>query len=213
MLPGTYTMTVYKNELAVDTRSVTVTAGGTTILNSFAITTDPSSVTPIWRIGNWDGSPKEFLNGSKVTYMHPSDARMSSWNPGTYVVGSSSPSTGFPCYQWKDVNGSQTVRFTLDSSQVVAHTIRIGMTIAYSGARPRITVNSWTSAIPSISSQPSTRSLTVGSYRGNNVTYTFSVPASAFVSGTNTLVITPVSGTAGTGFLSPGYSYDCVDMY
>lgn len=53
----------------------------------------------------------------------------------------------------------------------------------------------------------------MGTYRGNNTTYTFSVPSSALISGTNTLTIIPISGTAGTGYLSPGYSIDCVDVY
>ena len=213
MRPGTYTMTVYKNELAVDTRSVTVTAGGTTILNSFTITGDPSSVAPIWRIGNWDGTPTEFRNGSSITTMHPSDVRLSSWSPGTFVVGSSG-NTSFPCYQWKDVNGTQAIQFNLTSAQITtAKTLRVGITCAYSGARPRVTVNSWTSAIPGISSQPDTRTLTVGTYRGNNTTYTFSVPASALVAGTNTLSVYPVSGSGSTGFLSAGYSIDCVDFY
>jgi rhamnogalacturonan endolyase len=213
MIPGTYTMTIYKNELAVDTRSVTVTAGGILQLNTITITGDPSSTTAIWRIGNWDGSPTEFCNGSLVTYMHPSDVRISSWNPGTYTVGSSSASS-FPCYQWKDVNGSQVVKFNLTAAQAAAaHTIRVGITVAYSSARPKIGVNSWSSANPSASSQPSSRTLTVGTYRGNNTTYTFSVPASAFVTGTNTLTIYPISGSGSTGFLSAGYSFDCVDMY
>ncbi|HEX8198963.1 MAG TPA: polysaccharide lyase family protein, partial [Isosphaeraceae bacterium] len=81
------------------------------------------------------------------------------------------------------------------------------------GARPKIAVNSWSSANPAASAQPGTRSLTVGSYRGNNATFTFNVPASAFVAGTNTLTIVPISGITGSGFLSPGYSVDCVDMY
>ncbi len=213
MRPGTYTMTVYKNELAVDTRSVTVTAGGTTILNSFTITGDPSSVTPIWRIGNWDGTPTEFRNGSSITTMHPSDVRLSSWSPGTFVVGSGG-NTSFPCYQWKDVNGTQAIQFTLTAAQIAsAKTLRVGITCAYSGARPRVTVNTWTSAIPGISTQPDTRTLTVGTYRGNNTTYTFSVPASALVAGTNTLSVYPVSGSGSTGFLSAGYSIDCVDFY
>jgi rhamnogalacturonan endolyase len=213
MLPGTYTMTVYKNELAVYTGSVTVTAGGTTALNTITVTGDPSAVTPLWRIGDWDGTPAEFLNGDKVTYMHPSDVRIATWNPGPYVVGSSSPATGFPCYQWKDINGTQTVRFDLTAAQVAARTVRIGITCAFSNARPKITVNSWTSANPAASTQPATRTLTVGTYRGNNVTYTFGVPASAFVAGTNTLTITPISGSGSTGFLSAGYSVDCVDLY
>jgi len=212
MLPGTYTMKIYKNELAVWTGSATVTASGTTILNTITISGDPSSQSVIWRIGNWDGSPAEFRNGSLVTTMHPSDVRMSSWNPGTYTVGSSG-SSSFPCYQWKDVNGSQVVSFNLTSGQVAAHTIRVGITCAYSGARPKITVNSWTSSNPSASTQPSTRTLTIGSYRGNNTTYTFSVPSTAFVAGQNTLTIIPISGSGSTGYLSAGYSVDCVDMY
>ena len=74
-------------------------------------------------------------------------------------------------------------------------------------------MNAWTSANPAASTQPTTRTLTIGTYRGNNTTYTFTVPASAFVAGTNTLTIIPISGSGGTGFLSPGYSIDCVDIY
>ena len=213
MRPGTYTMTVYKNELAVDTRSVTVTAGGTVALNSFTVASDPSAVAPIWRIGNWDGSPAEFRNGSSITTMHPSDVRLSSWAPGTFVVGTSA-NTSFPCYQWKDVNGSQAIQFTLTAAQAAAaRTVRIGLTCAFSGARPKITVNAWNSANPAASTQPATRTLTVGTYRGNNTTYTFTVPSTALIAGTNTLAIVPISGTAGTGYLSPGYSIDCVDFY
>ena len=91
--------------------------------------------------------------------------------------------------------------------------IQSGITCAYSGARPDLTVNSWNSANASPSTQPSTRTLTVGTYRGNNTTYTFSVPASAFVTGANTLTIVPISGSGSTGYLSAGYSVDCVDMY
>lgn len=212
MIPGTYTMKFYKNELAVYSESVTVTAGGINQLNTRTITADPSATAAIWRIGNWDGTPLEFRNGSSITTMHPSDPRLASWNPGTYVIGSSTPAS-FPCYQWKDVNGSQVVQFNLTAAQAAAaHTVRIGITVAYSGARPKISVNSWTSTNPAASTQPGTRTLTVGTYRGNNTTYTFSVPASAFVAGTNTLTIIPISGTAGTAYLSPGYSIDCVDF-
>ena len=213
MIPGTYTMTFYKNELAVRTESVTVTAGGINQLNTRTITADPSAVAPIWRIGNWDGSPAEFRNGSSITTMHPSDVRLASWSPGTYVVGTSGNSN-FPCYQWKDVNGNQVVQFNLSAAQIAtAKTLRIGLTCAFSGARPRVTVNSWTSTIPGISTQPATRTLTVGTYRGNNVTYTYTVPASALLAGTNSLSIYPVSGSGSTGYLSAGYSIDCVDFY
>lgn len=64
-------MTIYKNELAVYTTDVTVTAGGTKILNSITITDDPSDNDVTWRIGDWDGTPLEFKNGSLMTKMHP----------------------------------------------------------------------------------------------------------------------------------------------
>ena len=212
MRPGTYTMSIYKNELAVWTGSVNVTAGGTTVLNTIAITADPSAQSALWRIGNWDGTPNEFRNASQITTMHPSDVRLSSWNPGNYIIGSSSPSS-FLCYQWKDVNGAAVVKFNLTSGQLVARTVRVGITCAYANARPKISVNSWSSSNPSPSTQPGTRTLTVGTYRGNNITYTFSVPASAFVAGENTLTINPISGSGLTGYLSAGYSVDCVDLY
>lgn len=211
MKPGTYTMTVYKRELAVYTTSVTVTAGQTLTVPAVTPTSDPSRTVALWRIGDWDGTPLEFRNGVNIPLMHPSDRRQASWAPGTFTIGSS-PLSDFPACQWVGVNGSQVVSFKLTSAQVAAHTIRIGLTAAYAAARPKITVNAWTSSTPSSSSQPDSRSLTIGTYRGNNTTYTFRVPASAFVTGTNTLKIEPISGKKGSGFLSPGYAIDCVDM-
>ena len=52
---------------------------------------DPSYTVPLWRIGNWDGTPTELLNGDKINHIHPSDVRISTWNPRTYVIGVSSP--------------------------------------------------------------------------------------------------------------------------
>ena len=75
-----------------------------------------------------------------------------------------------------------------------------------------MSLNTSTSAAPDPSSQPTSRTLTVGTYRGNNVTYTYNIPASAFVAGTNTLNLTVISGSGATGFLSAGYSYDCVEL-
>lgn len=74
-------------------------------------------------------------------------------------------------------------------------------------------MNSWTARLKGPSTQPDSRSLTTGSYRGNNTTYTFRVPAGALVAGTNTLYIFPISGSSGPGYLSPGYSLDCIDYY
>jgi rhamnogalacturonan endolyase len=136
---------------------------------------------------------------------------MRSWGPATFTVGSSAAGD-FPAYQWKGVNNPTTVRFSLTPAQVVAHTVRIGITAAYAGGRPQITVNNFTSPGPPASAQPSSRSLTIGTYRGNNALFTFNVPASAFVAGSNTMTITVISGSGGTGFLSPGLSYDSVEL-
>jgi rhamnogalacturonan endolyase len=212
MRPGTYTLTVYKNELAVYTGPVNVNAGGTTALNTITINQDPAATAALWRIGDWDGRPTEFLNGDKLTTMHPSDARMANWVRGSFVVGSSSASADFPAYQWKDVNNGRTISFNLASSEVRNLTLRIGTTTDFNSARPQVVVNgSWTSAVPSAPPK-GTRNLTVGTYRGVNRLYSVDIPASALVAGTNTVTINAVSGTSGTAYLSPGWSYDAVDL-
>jgi len=213
MLPGTYTMTIYKNELAVWTGSATVTAGGTTVLNTITISADPSSTATIWRIGNWDGTPNEFLNGTLMTYMHPSDVRMSSWGPVTYTVGSSSASS-FPAAQFRADNSPTTINFNLTSTQAAAaHVVKIGITTAYISGRPSVTINGHTLTLQSAPSEPSTRTITIGTYRGNNKTYSWTVPAADFVTGTNTMTISPISGSTDSGaWLSASYTYDCVEL-
>jgi rhamnogalacturonan endolyase len=217
VLPGTYTLTVFKGELAVYTGSVTVAAGGTTTLNSIAIpsSNDPGNAGAIWRIGSWDGTPSGFKNADLMTYAHPSDPRAAAWT-GNVVIGSGNETAAFPAYIWKDVNSGLLVYFKLTAAQAAAaHTLRIGVTTAYANGRPQIAVNSWTSAIPSPPTQPSTRSLTVGSYRGNNYTFTYSVPASAWLTDTsqyNVLKIDVVSGSGTTSYLSAGTSIDALDL-
>lgn len=212
MIPGTYTMTVYRNELAVETRSVSVAAGQTTALPAVAISADPSAAPALWRIGSWDGSPAELLNGDKVTTMHPQDVRMRPWTVPDYVIGVSTPATGFPAYQWKGVNNTTTIRFNLRKSQIGNYQLRVGTTVAYAGLRPRAQVNGWVSANPPAPTQPKTRTLTVGTYRGNNNLYTFDIPASELVVGQNTVTLTGISGSSGTLYLSPGFAYDAVDF-
>lgn len=210
MKPGSYAMTVYKDEIAVYTSSVTVNSGASTTLNPITVT-DPDKAAALWRIGSWDGKPTEFLNGATLSVRHPSDARNAAWGPVSYAVGA--PFDSFPAAQWKTAeNNPTTITFALTPDQLAAHTIRIGITASYNNARPQIKVNSWTSGTPAASTQPSSRSLTIGTYRGNNTIFTYAVPASAFVAGTNTLTINVASGTAGTGFLSPGFAYDALDM-
>ncbi|MFJ4642218.1 rhamnogalacturonan lyase B N-terminal domain-containing protein [Streptomyces bobili] len=218
VLPGTYTLTVYKSELAVYSTQVTVSAGSTTTLNSVAIpsTNDPGNASVIWRINEWTGSPSGFKNADLMTYAHPSDVRATSWT-GNVVVGSGSETSAFPCYIWKDVNSGLLVYFKLTAAQAAAaHTLRIGVTTAYANGRPQVVVNdNWTSAIPSPPTQPNTRSLTNGSYRGNNHTFTYSIPASAWQTDTsqyNVLKINVVSGSGATGFLSAGTAFDAIDL-
>ncbi|MYW64207.1 rhamnogalacturonase B precursor [Streptomyces sp. SID8379] len=218
VLPGTYTLTVFKGELAVTTQSVTVTAGATTTLNSLAIpsSNDPSNAPAIWRVNDWNGTPGGFKNADLMTYAHPSDVRAASWT-GNVVIGSGTETSAFPCYLWKDVNSGLTVYFKLTAAQAAAaHTLRIGVTTAYANGRPQVVVNdAWTSAIPSPPTQPATRSLTNGSYRGNNHTFTYSVPASAWLTDTgayNTLKIYVVSGSGTTSYLSAGTAVDAIDL-
>lgn len=117
---------------------------------------------------------------------------------------------------WVDVNNNHIVYFKLTDAQLASdHTIRIGMTEGYINGRPKITVNSWDSGTTANTGQASTRSLTVGTYRGNNVMLTWDVPSSAFTQSTSTwqvLTITVISGDSGSAYLSPGISIDCVDM-
>ncbi|MFJ4428231.1 rhamnogalacturonan lyase B N-terminal domain-containing protein [Streptomyces bobili] len=213
MLPGTYTLTVFKGELAVHTRSVKVTAGGATALNSISITGAPSTARTLWRLGDWDGTPGEFKNAELMTYAHPSDARAAKWT-GNVTLGGGDEAASFPAYMWKEVNDGVQVFFRLTKEQAAAaHTLRVGVTDAFAGGRPRVTVNDWVSPVPAAPSQPSTRSLTTGSYRGNNHVFTFNVPATAWrTDQDNVLKLNIVSGSSGTAFLSPGTSFDCVDL-
>ncbi|WP_432135747.1 MULTISPECIES: rhamnogalacturonan lyase B N-terminal domain-containing protein [unclassified Streptomyces] len=217
VLPGTYTLTVYKDELAVHSMQVTVSAGRTTALHTIALSpaADPSHARAIWRIGDWNGTPRGFKNAELMTYAHPSDVRAAPWT-GNVVIGSGSETSAFPCYLWKDVNSGIVVHFRLTAAQAAAaHTLRIGVTTAYANGRPQIVVNdTWTSAIPSPPTQPNTRSLTNGSYRGNNHTFTYDIPASAWRTDGqyNQLRINVVSGSGLTSYLSAGTAIDAIDL-
>ena len=76
-----------------------------------------------------------------------------------------------------------------------------------------MTVNGHATTNPGASSQPDSRSVTIGTYRGNNTTFSYSIPAADFVSGANTITITPISGSSDlSAWLSAGWSYDCVEL-
>lgn len=218
VIPGTYTLTVYKDELEVYTGSVTVNKGVGTAVNTIT-PTDPADDAAIWRIGEWDGTPRGFLNFEdkpmKPTYMHPSDKRLASWDPANFIVGTTA-ANGFPGYMWQDINNNHIIYFRLTQDQLAKdHKIRLGITEAYINGRPTISVNSWSGTIPAATNQAKTRSLTVGTYRGNNVKLEFTVPASAFKQSTSEyqiLTINIVTGSSGTGYLSGGVAFDCIDM-
>ena len=211
MKPGSYTATLYQGELSVATANVSVSSGGNTTLNLASALSHP---TTIWKIGIWDGAGKEFLNGttSGIVMMHPSDVRMANWGPITFTVGTSATGS-FPCAQFRGANSPTTIKFNLTAAQVAAHTLRIGITCAYNNGRPSVVVNGHATTNPGASSQPDSRSITIGTYRGNNTVFTYSIPASSFVSGQNTLTITPISGSSDlSAFLSAAWVYDCVEL-
>lgn len=209
MKPGTYTVKLYKGELAVATTSTTVSAGVTNALNLVSTETQPAY---IFKLGEWDGTPGGFLNCDNLISMHPSDPRQSPWGPLTYTVESNAPAQ-FPAIQFRKANTPTTIRFNLNSAQAAtAHILKIGITVALYNGRPYINVNNkWTSSTPAASSQPDSRSFTLGTWRGNNATYTYSIPASAFVTGQNFISINVGSGSSDLGnWLSAGWVYDAV---
>ncbi|KAL7414977.1 Rhamnogalacturonase B, N-terminal-domain-containing protein [Mrakia frigida] len=206
MIPGTYTQTLYKMELAVATSTVTVAAGGSVTAN---IASAESIPTVIWRIGETDGTPRGFLNANKIETMHPSDPRMSTWAPLTFTVGTTSVSS-FPLAQWKSVNNPVTIKFTLTSSQIGARTLVIGTTSAFAGGRPQVTTNGVVGTANAAPVDLNSRGITRGTWRGNNVAYSQAIASGVLVVGTNTIVINVISGSSGTTYLSPNFVYDYV---
>lgn len=209
MKPGTYTMTLYKGELAVGSQSVAVSVGST-MTSNIHDTNALDTTNFIWKIGEFDGTPNGFLNADKIQKMHPSDSRMSSWGPVTFTVGNSISS--FPMAIFKAI-GALTIKTNLSSSQIGARTLVIGTTLAFAGGRPQVQVNGWTGPGPSPPTQPDSRGVTRGTYRGNNVLYTINIPSGTLVAGTNTIVINVISGSSGDKFLSPNIVLDAVGLY
>lgn len=209
MKPGTYEVKLYQGELVVGSGTVSVIAGGNARLDLTATPLPPA----IFKIGEWDGTPRGFLNGDKLVTMHPSDKRMSLWEPTTFTVGVD-PVETFPALQLRKVNSPTTIRFDLTNKQIADHTLRIGITCGQRASRPAIKVNQWTPKKPQDPvNQPDSRSYTIGTYRGNNATYLYRIPASAFVVGTNTLTIDVLSGFKDSDrWLSAGWVFDAVQL-
>jgi rhamnogalacturonan endolyase len=201
MKPGTYTMVLYQTEFKVASATVTVSRGATTSQN-IASTLPARNL--LWEIGKLDGQPTGFRNADKFLRMHPSDSRMSSWGPATYTVGSSSLDA-VPMALFKDVNSPLTISFNLGSAPGGTATLRIATTLSFAGARPQATVNGWAGAVPAAPTNLNSRGVTRGAYRGNGEVYDLTIPAGTLKSGSNTIVISPASGSSGATFLSPNF--------
>jgi len=142
---------------------------------------------------------------------HPSDKRMS-WTPVTYTVGSSSAGN-FPAVQWRGINTPTRIDFTLGSSEVRGYRLRIFVPLTQVGARPQISVNArWNGPVPATPTQPKTRGITRGTWRGNNTLYEVDIPASALQSGSNRIEIGIASGSPDNGFLSPAVVFDSIQL-
>jgi rhamnogalacturonan endolyase len=93
-------------------------------------------------------------------------------------------------------------------------TLRIVTTASCGGGRPAISIGGLRS--PASDSPAPTdlnsRIVTRGTWRGINHTYTFAIPASALRTGTNSLTISVISGSSGTGFLSPNVIFDALAL-
>ncbi|HUJ11529.1 MAG TPA: rhamnogalacturonan lyase B N-terminal domain-containing protein, partial [Verrucomicrobiae bacterium] len=217
MKTGTYGALLYKGELVVTSATATVSAGVTNTLN---LTSGESNPSHIFRIGEWDGTPNGFLNATNIVAMaepnfitmHPSDVRMTPWvGPPTYIVESNSPSS-FPSIEMRLTNSPITIKFNLAPNQITNLTLRIGITCAYHNGRPQVVIGNYTNG-PSASTQPDSRSFTIGTYRGNNAMFTYNISSNNFVVGQNALTIAPISGTGDLGpWLSAGYVFDCIEL-
>ncbi|TRM60328.1 polysaccharide lyase family 4 protein [Schizophyllum amplum] len=212
MKPGTYTMTLYEFELAIGSQSVSVSAGSVGSSN-IASTIDASRPRPdvVWQIGDYDGTPRGFLNADMIETVHPSDSRMNDW-VSPYTVGDDI--YNFPMAIFKDI-GAATVSFTLSSSQGGARTLEIATTLAFAGGRPSVTINDWSGDNPAAPDQPDSRGVTRGTWRGNNILYSYAVPDGTLLTdgSTNTLTINVISGSSGDDYLSPNFVVDMVRLY
>ncbi|KEP51730.1 polysaccharide lyase family 4 protein [Rhizoctonia solani 123E] len=197
MKPGTYNMTMYKGELAIANSTVTISAGQTGMVNIQSAEANP---TVIWQIGDFDGTPRGFLNADMHRWLR------------TYTIGQQDIGD-FPMAIFKAI-GPATVQWTLNNTQTGERTLEIGVTLAFAGGRPQVTINDWTGPDPPAPSQPNSRGVTRGTWRGNNTRYTVKIPAGVLrFSKVNVMTINVISGSDGNGYLSPNFVIDAVRLY
>ncbi|KAG6615159.1 Polysaccharide lyase [Phytophthora cinnamomi] len=213
MRPGTYNATIYKKQLAVSSDSVVVTQGSAT-KQTLEVTYELES-SPVWRIGEWDGTPDGFLNAANIHKMHPSDSRLDTWAESlTFTPGTDDDST-FPMAMFRAVNDPITLSFTLTSAQAAeARTLKIGLTLAQSSGRCSVTVNSdWTAKVLA-SVAVSTRGVTRGVTLGNYKLYEYTIPTSALVAGANKIELSIASGSTDPSeeWLSASVVFDALEL-
>jgi rhamnogalacturonan endolyase len=236
--PGTYTLTVYKGELEVAIKNITVTAGNTTSVDKISIGTrsitansdgsitttigDPSKVPAVWRIGDWDGTPLEFDNGKNIQYMNPYDSRNDSWGTN-YTVGDSY--SNFPAAQFRNVNNPIKITFNISGNELnTDHRLEIGITTAYKYGYPAtvtLTKPDGTTYVPSArpkiandaTPEPSNPTITYGTYRGYNQTFVYDIAKGNFTTA-GTYTITLANSTVGTGskYNISSYAFDCIQL-
>ncbi|MEO5713433.1 MAG: rhamnogalacturonan lyase B N-terminal domain-containing protein [Luteolibacter sp.] len=209
MKPGTYTMRLMRNELAVAKTDITV---GTTA--STASLADPGLPDYLWRIGLPDGTPGGFRNATKMGDMHPSDKRLEPWGPVSFTVRDPVPSNlnDFPAAQWANVNGGNKIVFKLAPEELKDHDLEIGITVSQYGSRPVVRLNDWKSRDPGPPQTYDSRSITFGIWRGFDHVFTFRIPKTAFKSGVNTLAIDNLSGSGAKGFISNAFVFDYIGL-
>ncbi|KAF8247279.1 putative rhamnogalacturonase [Wilcoxina mikolae CBS 423.85] len=213
MKPGTYTMVLYNTELKVASTTITVTAGAS-VSNDISPTESlPSNL--IFRIGACDGTPSGFKNADLQPHMHPSDTRMESWTPTTFVVGTNSDAD-FPMAQIQSVNDPTIIVVMLTAAQAAGqHTLKVYTTLSFNSGRPLVQVNSYTAPTPLTPKTINSRGFTRGAYRGQGDIYTFAIPSGTLSEGDNTIKIKVASGAVGGAnqFLSALFIYDAIELF
>eukprot|EP00644_Phytophthora_capsici_P005218 jgi/Phyca11/12778/fgenesh1_pg.PHYCAscaffold_1_\ len=239
MIPGTYNATIYKNQLPVSTEPVTVGGGSTpatspkTPASTTAATAAPAGQTrrtqsvstqtltvtyepvaqPLWRIGQWDGTPDGFLNADKIHTSHPSDSRMEPWKPLNFTIGTDKDSI-FPMAMFREVNDPITINFELTKEQIGKdRTLKLGIPLAQSNGRCSVTVNKFSAKTP-MSAAVKTRGVTRGVTVGKYMFYDYAIPKTALVEGSNRIVLSIVSGNKDLlgKWLSASVVFDAIEL-
>ncbi|RDW93720.1 uncharacterized protein DSM5745_01042 [Aspergillus mulundensis] len=206
LVEGSYTMALYQDELLAATSTISVTASSTATASLAATNTIITAArTTLFQIGQYDGTPSGLLNAENQLRMHPSDARMASWNPTPFVVDTNSDAD-FPMALFADVNNNFEIQFTLpEIPDTETVTIRVATTLSFAGGRPQVTLNDDEGDAPAAPSKIDSRGVTRGAYRGYGEVYETSFDVGSLVEGQNSVYIAVVSGSSGEEFLSPNF--------